>query len=653
MCGFVGVFNLEQKPVNPDKLVKMRDIIAHRGPDSEGIFLDNNLGLGFRRLSIIDLEAGHQPMTTVDGRYTIVFNGEIYNYLELRKLLVQRGVIFRTESDTEVLLQLLAQEGKKGLSQINGMFACAVWDKQKRELFVARDRIGIKPFYYYFDGERFVFGSEIKAIIADRTIKREPNYQAIVDYLSFMYVPDDKTFFNNIKKLLPGHCATVSEKEDLVIEEYWDLTFEAASRTESQTIEELRFLINDSVKLHLRSDVPVGCHLSGGLDSSTVSSLSAKHLQQRIKTFSGKFNESDFYDETKYAKIVAKASGTEYLEIAPDMNFFQDSLAKLIWHMDEPAVGPGIIPQFSVCQLAADNVKVVLGGQGGDEIFGGYTRYFLAYEDLPLNGQPSSPVVSMQKSFSNSLKRKALLIYGYAKQHGIKTTIKKIGQRIQETPTQPGTFEEIWRKYSTSMVLNPNLFGLKMQDTISNYDMDNTFNRYLRKDVSEDPFDLMLYHDIKAYLPGLLQVEDRTSMAVSLESRVPLLDYRIVEFAATIPSSVKVKGLEPKYIFKQAIKGMIPDEVLNRKDKKGFPTPINVWFKKDPQFVNKILLDDSARQRDLFNVAGISNMLSANVDFSWQLWSLLNVELWFKIFIDEDPRFVDSNGYIQKRVELA
>lgn len=653
MCGLVGVYNLKREPISSDTLVKMRDIMTHRGPDSDGIYLDNNIGLGFRRLSIIDLESGHQPMTTADGRYTIVFNGEIYNYIELRELLIHRGVIFRTESDTEVLLQLLVQEGKRGLLRLNGMFACAVWDKKRRELFVARDRIGIKPLYYFFDGDRFVFGSEIKAIIADRTIKREANYQAIADYLSFMYVPDDKTFFKNIKKLLPGHCATVSEKDGLVIEEYWDLRYEEATKTESQFIEELRFLLNDSVKLHLRSDVPVGCHLSGGLDSSTISTLSAKHLQRPIKTFSGKFNESDFYDETRYAKIVSQASGTEYLETAPDMTFFQSSLAKLVWHMDEPAVGPGIIPQFSVCQLAAENVKVVLGGQGGDEIFAGYSRYFLTYEDIPSTGQHFSTSTTVKKSLLNSWMRKAQLVYGYAQQHGLKTTLSKIGQRIQQPPAGLDSFSDIWRKYSTTMELKSHLLGSTMKETLSEYDINDTFHRYLGKTVSDDPFDQMLYHDIKAYLPGLLQVEDRTSMAVSLESRVPLLDYRIVELAASIPSSMKVKGLEPKYIFKQAIKGIIPEEILNRKDKKGFPTPISIWFKKDPHFVRNILLDESARKRDLFDLEAVSNMISTNVDSSWQLWSLLNVELWFKIFIDEDPRFVDSNGYIQKKVELA
>lgn len=652
MCGFVGILNKNQEVVARETLIKMRDIITHRGPDSDGIFLDNNLGLGFRRLSIIDLKAGHQPMTTADGRYTIVFNGEIYNYIELRERLAKSGVAFHTHSDTEVLLQLYVHEGKNSLSLLNGMFAFAIWDKQQRELFVARDRVGIKPLYYFYDGNRFVFGSEIKAIIADRSIKREANYEAIIDYMSFMYVADDKTFFKGIKKLLPGHCATISERGELAIEAYWDLQFANASKTESQFIEELRYLLDDSIKIHLRSDVPVGCHLSGGLDSSTVTCLSAKHLQQQIKTFSGKFNESEFYDETKFAKIVSKASATHYLETTPDMGFFQDALPKLVWHMDEPAVGPGIIPQYSVCQLAAENVKVVLGGQGGDEIFAGYPRYFLTYEDLPRKGENTHSSSSMRNSFSNRLMRKAMLVYGYMQQHGLKTTLNKIGQRMQQTSTRASTFEEIWRKNSTSMALDLELFGANMKDAFSNYDPNNTFFRYLRKDVSDDPFDQMLYHDIKAYLPGLLQVEDRTSMAVSLESRVPLLDYRIVELGATIPTSLKIKGLEPKYIFKQAIKGIIPDEVLNRKDKKGFPTPINIWFRKDPRFVQNILLDESAIRRDLFDLDNISNMISGNGDSSWQLWSLLNVELWFKIFIDEDPRFVDSNGYLREKVEF-
>ncbi|QYY42544.1 asparagine synthase (glutamine-hydrolyzing) [Aneurinibacillus thermoaerophilus] len=650
MCGFVGVFDLNKVPINLGCLCKMRDMIIHRGPDDEGIYIDHNLGLGFRRLSIIDVELGHQPMTTVDGRYTIVFNGEIYNYVELRTYLVRSGVSFKTESDTEVLLHLFAQKGKDCLSLLNGMFAFAIWDKEKRELFIARDRMGIKPLYYYADHERFIFASEIKAIIADRTIRREPNYPAILDYLSFMYIPGDKTFFKGIHKLMPGHYAIVGENKPLQIEQYWDITFNYAEKTEKQFVEELRSVIDDAVRIHLRSDVPVGCHLSGGLDSSTVTCLAAKHLQKPFKTFSGKFTEDEFYDETKYAKVVSKAANTTYLETVPSKSFFQKSLHKLVWHMDEPCVGPGIIPQYAVCQLAAKNVKVALGGQGGDEIFGGYPRYFFTYEKSTGFTKSINTQQAIEQSLLKKLANKFVFVKGYMKQHGIKTTIEKIRKNLMEHNNGTCSFEDVWRKYSSSFANASSVFSETLRTQLAGYNPDEAFFQFIRKDVTDDIFDKMLYHDMKAYLPGLLQVEDRMSMAVSLESRVPMLDYRIVELAATIPPHMKVKGLEPKYIFKKAIEGIIPNEILHRKDKKGFPTPINVWFEEDKEFVADILLDKNAKQRSLFDDKQIEKLIASSSAYSWALWSMINIEMWFKIFIDEDPRYVDSDGKAREEV---
>ncbi|WP_458411723.1 asparagine synthase (glutamine-hydrolyzing) [Schinkia sp. CFF1] len=653
MCGFVGICNLNQEKVNSEILMKMRDIISHRGPDDAGLFLDENVGLAFRRLSIIDLESGHQPMSTVDGRYTIVFNGEIYNYVELREDLVRKGITFQTHSDTEVILQLFAEKGPGCLELLNGMFAFAIWDKEKRELFFARDRLGVKPFYYYHDGDRFVFGSEIKAIIADATIKREPNFAAIYDYLSFMYIPDNKTFFKGITKLLPGYYGTISETAGLQIEKYWDVVFEEMNKTEEEYISGLRELIEDAVKIHLRSDVPVGCHLSGGLDSSTVTVLSARNLEQKIKTFSGKFAENEFYDETKYAKLVAKQAGTEYLETVPTQDWFESVLPKIIWHMDEPCVGPGIVPQFAVCQLAADNVKVALGGQGGDEIFGGYPRYFLTYEAYMKNNKGDNTIQHTQKTKMSRLLNKFVFVKGYVKQHGLKTTVKKVFRTIQrDNQLESNSFPAIWKNYSTSFKFaDMSLLTEHFKAFVKDYDADKVFTQYIDDCPSTDIFNKMLYHDMKAYLPGLLQVEDRMSMAVSLESRVPLLDFRIVEYAASIPSAIKVKGLEAKYIFKKAIQGIIPDEVLNRKDKKGFPTPINIWFKNNPQFVKDILLDKAARERNLFHSKTVEKMIHSTEDYSWQLWTLMNIELWFKIYIDQDPKFVNADGLIKAKVE--
>jgi asparagine synthase (glutamine-hydrolysing) len=655
VCGFVGVLHLNKMPVSSDQISTMSDMIRHRGPDDNGLFLDHNLGLGFRRLSIIDLESGHQPMSTIDGRFTIIYNGEIYNYIELRRALTELGYHFKTHSDTEVLLTAFVHYGKECLSYLNGMFSFAIWDREKRELFIGRDRLGIKPFYYYYDNVRFVFASEIKAIISDRSIPREPNYEAIADYLSYSYVSDHKTFFKNIYKLMPGHCGAISEQSGLHIEEYWDLDFnEQILKTEQEIADELKFFLSDAVNIHLRSDVKVGCHLSGGLDSSTVTCLAARKSNQQIKTFSGKFAEDKFYDETKYAKMVAAAAGTEYLEIIPSIEFFIENLHKIVWHMDEPVVGPGIIPQFSVCQLASQHVKVVLGGQGGDEIFGGYPRYFLAYDvamKLHDTNKKNGQGVPIKKNIINILNYKINFVKNYAKKHGIAYTIRKIFRKIQQDTVKVKSFEEAWQSYCTSMDLSHPVISNSFRSRLGTYDPAETFLRYIRKGKSADILNQMLYHDTKAYLPGLLQVEDRTSMAVSIESRVPILDYRVVELAAKIPTEIKLQGLEPKYIFKKAMKGIIPDAILQRKDKKGFPTPIQMWFKEKPQFLRSILMDQSASSRGLFDQKEIEKLLESRDDNSWMIWSLLNVELWFKIFIDEDPRFVAKDGRPREKVE--
>lgn len=644
MCGFVGVLNLDGRPVVADKLIQMRDILYHRGPDDAGLYVDGNIGLGFRRLSIIDLASGHQPMSNDDDTVWIVFNGEIYNFVELREDLQKKGYKFKTKSDTEVIIRLYEEYGDECMRYLNGMFAFVIWDKRRGELLAVRDRVGIKPFYYYLDDRRFIFGSEIKAIIEDRSVIREPNYEAIMEYLSFMYTTDEKTFFRNIKKLMPGFYMKIA-KGQVAIRQYWDLKFDYASKSENQFAEELSSLMEDAVRIHLRSDVPLGCHLSGGLDSSTVTCLAARNLPHPIKTFSGKFAESEFYDETYYARLVSRAAGTEYLEVTPTWECFAQSMAKIAWHMDEPCVGPGIFPQSRVCRLAADNVKVVLGGQGGDEIFAGYPRYFMTLDNVKDNGTGQTAVSQLgSRSLTQKVAGNWAFVLNYARQHGVMTTLRKIWNHARQ---EPAGLEEYWKKISMSMMQDSPIFSADLRQKFTAYDMDSPFFRYLRLDNTDDILDKILYHDFKLYLPGLLQVEDRTSMSVSLESRVPVLDYRVVEYAATIPSYLKVKKLEPKYIFKRAVSNIIPREVLQRKDKKGFPTPINVWFKKQLlSYLEGILLDKSARERGLFDPAWVDKVMHWEHDYSWPLWSLLNVELWFKIFIDEDPRFLPERGRV-------
>lgn len=630
MCGFIGVFNLNGEPVKERLLIEMRDAMTHRGPDDEGIYLSGPVGLGFRRLSIIDLSTGHQPMSNAGGTVWIVFNGEIYNYMELRESLKKKGRNFRTTSDTEVILHLYELYGEGCVDYLNGMFSFVIWDEEKKEVFAARDRVGIKPFYYYLDGRRLIVASEIKAILKDPSVKREPCYPAILDYLNFMYVLGEKTFFTGIKKLLPGFTLRMNLQGRLDVKQYWDLKFNRDEVIdEENAATRLLETLKDSVRIHLRSDVPLGCHLSGGLDSSAVTCLASSFYQanNKLDTFSGKFDEDPFYDETKYAKQVAAFVGSEYHEITPSAALFPDVMEQLVWVMDEPSAGPGIYPQYYVSRLASEHVKVVLGGQGGDELFGGYPRYFLASGLMdPLGG------LTPQSSGGSGGFSKFDFILGYIKRRGLKRTMHKV---LQHLKIRSGDIREKWRSFSTSMDFDGSLLGPMVQPIYSSYDPDSEFFHYIDSENANDTFDKLLYHDFKCYLPALLQVEDRTSMAVSLESRVPMLDYRVAELAASIPSSLKVKMGEPKYILKQAVRGLVPGEIIDRKDKKGFPTPINYWFKSSlsPYLKNK-LLDKRAIDRGVFNPETVRAMLASRDDNSWELWTLLNVELWFRTFID-------------------
>jgi len=632
LCGFVGIFNLNGEPVREKLLVKMRDAMVHRGPDDEGIFISGPVGLGFRRLSIIDLSTGHQPMSNDGGTAWIVFNGEIYNYLELRESLKKAGRTFRTESDTEVILHLYELYGEHCVNFLNGMFSFVIWDGEKKEVFAARDRIGIKPFYYYLDSRRLIVASEIKAILEDPGVKREPCYPAILDYLNFMYVLGDKTFFKGIKKLLPGFTLRMSREGRLEIKQYWDLRFNWEVISDEKVAAELLLeTLQDSVRIHLRSDVPLGCHLSGGVDSSVVTCLAAGFYiaENKLNTFSGKFDEDPFYDETGYAKLVAAYAGSEYHEVTPSVDSFPEVMEHLIWVMDEPAAGPGIYPQYYVCKLAGRYVKVVLGGQGGDELFGGYPRYFLT---AGLVNSTGPGYITPQVGDSAGKFSKVNFLLGYLKRRGFKRTAQKA---IQYLKIRSGDYREKWRRFSTSMELDRSLIGPLLSTALNSYDPGSEFFVYLDKDNACDIFDKLLYHDIKCYLPALLQVEDRTSMSVSIESRVPMLDYRVVELAASIPSFIKVKMGEPKYILKQAVRGVVPGEILERKDKKGFPTPINYWFKNELYFYLKNkLLDKRASGRGIFNPEIVRKMIDSRDDNSWELWTLLNVELWFRKFID-------------------
>jgi asparagine synthase (glutamine-hydrolysing) len=626
MCGIVGVINKNKARVELPMLSLMADKIRHRGPDEEGHFIDGPIGLYHKRLSIIDLISGRQPMTA--GRATIIFNGEIYNYLELRELLKKIGHVFKTHSDTEVILHMYLEYGPECTSQLNGMFAFLIYDSEQKKIIVARDHFGIKPLYYYSGQDCLVFASEIKAILAHFSVAAEANYSAIQEYLIFQYVLSHETFFKGIYKLLPGHYQIIDlESFDVKTVKYWEPDFTIDTHhTEEYFVWRLRELLEDTARIQMRSDVPVGTYLSGGLDSSVVTLLAAKNSPGLLKTFSGAFREGPQFDERAYAQEVASACNAKMFEVFPTENDFIELLPRLIWHMDEPEAGPGLFPQYMVSQLARKEVKVVLGGQGGDEIFGGYTRYVIAYLEQALKGaiyetsDEGEHIVTLKSILPNLpfLREYIPLLRRFWQKNLFEPMDKRYFRLIDRTEGQTDFLTEDFKAN-----FNRDSIFAKFQMTFNH---PNTLSYYNK----------MVHFDMVANLPALLHVEDRVTMAVSLESRVPLLDHRIAELVASMPPAMKFKGGEMKYILKKSMKDILPAKILGRKDKMGFPVPLCLWARNKVRgFFLDILTSSACRKRGLFNVNQVEKLIDEEQAYGRRLWGLINIELWFRGFIDD------------------
>ncbi|NRR19240.1 asparagine synthase (glutamine-hydrolyzing) [Brevibacillus sp. MS2.2] len=628
MCGIYGIVRSEKR-VYENELRIMGEKLKHRGRDDEGIFLHDNIGLGHKRLSIIDVTNGKQPMTNEDGTVWIVFNGAVYNYLELRQELVQKGHNIKTYCDTEIIIHAYEEYGKDCVSRFNGMFSFVIWDQNKQEIFAARDRFGVKPFYYSMQDGEFIFASEIKALLSHNPALRKVNMKGLKDYYVFQYTLADKTLFEGVKKLEPGYHLTIKISDGFRanIEQYWDFNFNYdLYHTEDYFVDKVRFLLEDAVKIRLRSDVPVGAHLSGGLDSSSVVSFAASLLEgMNIKTFTGGFSDSKEYDETYYAKLVAKHSKADYYEIFPTASDFADSIQDIIYYLDEPGAGPGVFPQYMVSKLASQHVKVVLGGQGGDEIFAGYARYMVAYLEESLKGAIED--TANRGEFVTTL---SSIIPNLNLLSNYKPMLQHFFKEGLFGPQDQRYFRLIDRSEGMKDVLDSDLFTES-----SSYSVFDDYQKIFNRSNATSYLDKMLYFDVKASLPALLHVEDRTSMAVGLESRLPLLDYRLMELVATIPPVIKFQSGKSKNILKQAVKNHVPDEIINRKDKMGFPVPLNEWYQKDLNgFIKEILLDPRTANRGYYNVTEIEKILSKQTKFSRVMWGLLCLELWFREFID-------------------
>jgi asparagine synthase (glutamine-hydrolysing) len=609
----------------------MCDVIRHRGPDDEGFLLKDGVALGMRRLSIIDLAGGAQPISGEDGSITIVFNGEIYSFQELRNELEKRGHTFKTHSDTEAIVHAYEEYGPSCANHLRGMFAFAIWDDKKRELYIARDRVGKKPLYYTITpGQTLVFGSEIKSILEHPDVKREINLEALDAYFTLGYVPDPLSIFQSIYKLPPGHYLTFASGR-VAIQQYWDFNFEPSEsrRTEQDYLEELRALLDESVRLRLISDVPLGAFLSGGIDSSTIVALMARHMNQPVKTFSIGFHE-DSYNELKYARLTAKKLGTDHHEffVTPQIC---DIIDDLVWHFDEPFADPSAIPTFMVSKLARDHVTVALSGDGGDELFAGYTHYLVHESRRAISALPKAFRAGVLRPLSYRLPHGA---WGRNYLHNI--SLDPIDRYLDSLSyfTQLG---------KDSLYTSDFQKALQTKDQVA-----RMFREYASRVKTSEPLDQLLYIDGKTYLPGdILTKVDRMSMATSLEVRVPLLDHKLIEFVSKVPASLKLAGTETKHLLKRVARDLIPAEILDR-PKQGFGIPLEEWINDQLRDqIRDTLREPRTRQRGYLNSNYVDLILDEHHkgrrDHSFNLWGLLILELWHRRYIDQSPRMSESD----------
>ncbi len=632
MCGIAGLLSLQDAPVGfaQRALDAMGALIAHRGPDGYDLWTDPTfrVGLVHRRLAIIDLTpAGAQPMEASNGT-VISYNGEIYNYLELREQL-SGGWTFQSTSDTEVILAAYSKWGEGCVDHLRGMFAFAIWDDRNKKLFAARDRFGIKPFYYTVQEEILYFASEAKALLPFLG-NIETDSEALSEYLTFQYTIGKKTLFKGISSLLPGHLLRV-ERDDVVTSRYWDVQYDV-DFDRSPSYFERRFteLLSDSMQVHLRSDVPVGGYVSGGLDSSLVALMASKLDHRSRDAFHGRFLEFPGYDESGYAKTVTDLADMSLHMVDITAADFRNSIADVIYHLDFPVAGPGSFPQYMVSALAAKKVKVVLGGQGGDELLGGYARYLVAYFEQCIKAaidgtyQNGHYVVTIDSIVPN---------LGLLREY--KPMIKEFWRA--------GLFEDLDRRYfrlvdrSTDMVGEVDWRALNKEAVFDSFRAIFNNQDNVRKEAY---FDKMTHFDFKCLLPALLHVEDRMSMAHGLESRVPLLDHPLVEFLATVPADVKFMGGQMKQLMKTAYRDMLPKALLQRRDKMGFPVPLKEWFDGElKDFVLDIFGEQRSKHRPFFNSDVVLSSFGEQSRFSRKTWGLLSLELWHQRFHDRAAEF--------------
>jgi asparagine synthase (glutamine-hydrolysing) len=626
MCGIAGVLHTDGTPADARVIRNMTDIIAHRGPDGSGFYVQGEVALGHRRLSIIDLATGGQPMSNEDDSLWITYNGEIFNHSDVRPELEAAGHRYKSHCDTETIIHSYEQYGDQCLTHFRGMFAFAIWDGNRKQLFCARDRLGIKPFYYFWNGHTFAFASEIKALLQHPEISAEFNEQLLPEYLAFGYTSGEETLFKGIRKLMPGHTLTLrcGSNPQLEIKQYWDAPCptEFEERSDEKWITECRARLEEVVRMRLMSDVPLGMFLSGGVDSSAIAALIKRMADGPVKTFSVGYNESKF-SELSEARQVAEQIGTDHHEVVVTMDEFFNALPRLVWHEDEPITWPSSVSLYFVSKLAAERVKVVLTGEGSDELFGGYGRYrFYQLNQQWMRAYRGVPG-GVRNAIQNAVAGSPLLSASVRRKLG--HTVLGRGANIE------------------SLYLNNFYcaFGVEEQQKLLSAHFDaNPYANFLGRweSVAQSPtLPRLLYADQKTYLVELLMKQDQMSMACSIESRVPFLDHKFVEFAASVPPHMKLRGKQGKYIMKKAVEDLLPHNIIYRK-KMGFPTPITAWLMQDQaKTIRDYLRDPEGLLAAYVNFEYLDDLLDKHDrglhDATDRIWRLLNLQVWGDMYL--------------------
>ena len=620
MCGIAGIVSFVDAPVDRGRLKAMCDSIRHRGPDGEGYWIDGLAGFGHRRLAIVDVAGGAQPMTTADERLCVTYNGEIYNHPSLKKELEGAGCVYRTRCDTETILHLYGIDGDRLVDRLHGMFAFALWDRSRQRLLLARDRLGIKPLYYVVTERELVFASEIKALIAAGAVTPQLDPSVIPEYLATRFVTGDKTFFQGVRRLMPGHTLTWSRAEGVQIRRYWKVPSGAAAEPRlsmDEAARELRDRLSAAVQRHLMSDVPLGVFLSGGIDSSALAALTATMIKERLRTFAVGFAEREA-NELPYARLVAKSIGADHHEVVVSPRQFFEALPRLIWQEDEPIAFSSSVPLHFVSALARDHVKVVLTGEGADELFLGYNRYRVTAWNERLGRRyrhvaPAFLRKAIQQALSGSprpIRRRAertFLVRG-ADLRAIYFENFSVFPDARRQAILPGVFTD---PYAPSVSLFENASG----DTLAR----------------------LSQLDLQTYLHELLMKQDQMSMSASIESRVPFLDDDLIDYVSSLPSALKVSGWTGKAVLRRAVRDLVPPEIISRR-KMGFPVPVGRWLREDFRpVVDEFVLGGRVRARRQFLTDGLKSLVDehrAGRDHSERLWLLINLEIWQRIACD-------------------